>query len=256
MQGDVGVDGEGKGESAVSGVVTGDDEDAVRIANFVMDGGGHGRLGGFLEAEQDGVRAEELLAVHVAHVLDRGEAFSFDQDAIGGLQRAEEWGEDCGVREADGVAVVEGVEDGLGQAGEGQVAGDGRGGEIEGFGHGGLVIAVMGGEGLSVGLGTVVGGDVGALAVVDVGCAEGFGVGEVLDVGEEGDFEAVAVEVKDGGVTAVAADDFVVVVRVVWVGWDGADEGGGDLAVGFEGLAEGWDDAGLGLVAGAAGGGV
>jgi hypothetical protein len=85
----------------------------------------------------------------------------------------------------------------------------------------------MGGEGLSVGLGTVVGGDVGALAVVDVGCAEGFGVGEVLDVGEEGDFEAVAVEVKDGGVTAVAADDFVVVVRVVWVGWVGAGRGRG-----------------------------
>ncbi len=114
----------------------------------------------------------------------------------------------------------------------------------------------MSGEGFGVGLGAKVVGDVCAFAIVDVRDAEGLFVGDVVDdVGEEGDFVALAIEVEDGGVTAVAADDFVLVGGVgVW--GEGADETRGDLAVGSEGGAEGWDDAGLGGVAGAAGGGI
>jgi hypothetical protein len=108
----------------------------------------------------------------------------------------------------------------------------------------------MGGKGFGVGLGALAVGDVCAFAVVDVRDAEGLLVRDVVDdVGEAGDFAALAVEVEDCGVAAMTAVDFVF-VREVW-GWDeGAEEARGDLAVGSEGGAEGGDDAGLGGVAG------
>lgn len=222
------------GDGDLDGAV-GAAEAGGEIAAVVCGDGVGGVRGGFgcEEAAEDCFGGQPSAAFFEAVFLMGGEVGGGLQDALICFGVFEVGEEGAGVDEGQAVGPAEGGVEFFGEGGEGEVAAEVGGVDLDGAGHVGLVAGVIFLQGEGVVEGALEVGDVGAVAVVTVGGGEGLFVGKGADGGEEGlgGGGVLVAQGGDGVVAAGAADDFVA-DGVAWRG--AADEAGNELAVGAD----------------------
>ena len=224
--GGVGGAGVGVGEDEAADVVAGasGDDDAVAVA----DGGDRraaadGVAAGF-DQEADDFAGRMGLMEEAERLLLLAELAGGVSDAGFGGRYAEQGGERRGVLDAGIGPTAEAGDDFFGQVGEGKEAAQAPFGEAEPEGHARLVAPVVFRKSVGVGGGAEMIRAVAAVAVVDLGEAEGLLVGQLAWLDEEAELGQVAgAQEGDGPVAAGAAHHFKL---VGWVVRQAADDGG------------------------------